>query len=360
MQPQVNGTVDLDNPLAVGQHDTQGMLRHILALPGQIQSAWRLVQALALPADYSTVDAVVVLGMGGSAIGGDLVRAIAGGQLKVPMTVVRDYELPAFVGPSTLAIASSYSGETEETLSAFEAAQARGAKCLAIATGGTLLNRARTAGLPAIQFDYPSQPRAALGYSTFLLLGVVGRLGLVAVKSADVAEAVDLLSAMADELSPAVPTSQNEAKQLAQFLRGKVAVVYGGALAEVARRWKGQLNENSKTWAYFEAFPELDHNAVVAYQDPAGLRERLAVVMLSSDYDHPRTRLRLQVTGELMDRYGVAHRTVRARGNSYLAQVFSAIYVGDFASYYLAALYEVDPTPVEAIAYLKAELARRG
>ena len=351
--------IHLDDPRAVAAKDSEGMLGHILALPEQIRSAWHLARAFSPPADYARIDAAVVLGMGGSAIGGDLVRTVVGGELKAPLLVLRDYELPAFVGPSTLVIASSHSGGTEETLTAFAAARERGARCLAISTGGALLSQARAAGLPTIQFDYPSQPRAALGYSATLLLGVLDRLGLVSDKSADVAEAADLLSTMAGELGPTVPAERNLAKQMAQFLHGKVAVIYAGALAEVARRWKGQINENSKTWAYFEAFPELDHNAVVAYQDPAGLRDRLAVVMLASDYDHPRTRLRLRVTGELMDRYGVAHRTVQARGQSYLAQVFSAGYVGDFASYYLAALYGVDPTPIEAIAHLKAELAKR-
>ncbi len=351
--------VDLDNPQDVTRRDAEGMLGHILALPEQVRAAWQLSRSFTAPADYRQPDAVVVLGMGGSAIGGDLVRTAVSGELKVPLAVVRDYALPAFVGPSTLVIASSHSGETEETLTAFEAARARGSKCLAITTGGTLLSRARAAGLPAIQFSYASQPRAALGYSTTLLLGVLDRLGLVGDKSADVAESADLLAAMAGELRPETPTGQNPAKQVARFCEGKVVVAYGGVLAEVARRWKGQVNENAKSWAYFEAFPELDHNAVVAYQDPAGLRDRIAVVMLASDYDHPRVRVRFQATGDLMDRYGVAHQTVAARGKSLLAQIFSTGYVGDFASYYLAALYGVDPTPIEAISQLKAELSRR-
>ena len=352
--------LDLDSPSEVVARDSQGMLGHILALPEQIRAAWRLARALDAPASYSSVEAVVVLGMGGSAIGGDLVRTVVAGELKVPLVVVRDYALPAFVGPGTLVIASSHSGETEETLSGLDDALARGCRCLAISTGGTLLARARSGGLPALQFDYPSQPRAALGYSALLLLGALARLGLIADKSADVAEAADLLSTMAGELGPAVPTERNPAKQVARLLKGRVAVVYGGVLAEVARRWKGQLNENGKAWAYFEAFPELDHNAVVAYEDPAVLRERLAVVMLSSDHDHPRTRLRFEVTAELLDRYGVAHRTVAARGQSLLAQVLSAGYVGDFASFYVAALNGVDPTPIEPIVHLKSELAGRG
>jgi glucose/mannose-6-phosphate isomerase len=211
-----------------------------------------------------------------------------------------------------------------------------------------------------VRFSYASQPRAAVGYSTLLLLGVLDRLGLVQPKGEDVAETVDLLRAMSGELGLDVPLERNPAKELALFLQGKVPVVYGGFLAEVARRWKGQFNENSKTTACFEAFPELDHNAVVGYQDPGGLRGSLAFVMLASDYDGQRTRLRLEVTGELMERYGASYRTVAARGRSRLAQVFSAAYVADFASYYLAALYGVDPTPIEAIDHLKAELASRG
>jgi len=356
--------IDLDNARAIVAKDSDGMLGHILGLPKQIEAAWSLTRSFDPPADYRAThwkpSAIVVLGMGGSAIGGDLVRTVVGSELKAPLLVVRDYDVPAYVGPTTLVIASSHSGQTEETLNAFKTALARGAKGLVISTGGTLLKRAEEAGLPAIQFAYPSQPRAAVGYSTTLLLGVLCRLGLVADKSADVAEAVALLTSMIDELKPEVPTERNLAKQLAQFFAGKTAVVYGGVLAEVARRWKGQFNENAKTWAFFEALPELDHNAVVGFQDPAKLRDHLAVVTLTSSFDSPRVTVREQVTDELMTHYGVPHRTVAARGKSLFAQVFSALYVADYLSYYVAALYEVDPTPIEAINHLKAELAKRG
>jgi glucose/mannose-6-phosphate isomerase len=351
---------DMNDARALSARDSQGMLGHILGLPDQIQAAWRLVQGVELPREYRDVDAVVVLGMGGSAIGGDLVRTVVGHELRVPLTVVRDYELPGFVSASTLVVASSHSGATEETLSGVEAALARGAKVLAISSGGKLVERVGASGRPTVRFTYVSQPRAAVGYSTLLLLGVLDRLGLVSPKGEDVAETVILLRTMAGELGPDVPLERNPAKDLALFIQGKVPVIYGGFLAEVARRWKGQFNENAKTSAFFEAFPELDHNAVVGYQDPGNLRGGLAFVMLASDYDYPRTRLRLEVTGELMERYGVSYRRVAARGRSRLAQVFSAAYVADFASFYLAALYAVDPTPIEPIDHLKAELASRG
>ena len=352
--------VDLNDSQAIRAKDGQRMLGHILGLPDQIAAAWQLVQGVELPREYRDAATVVVLGMGGSAIGGDLVRTVVAHELRAPLLVNRDYELPAFVSASTLVVASSHSGSTEETLTGVEAALGRGAKVLAISTGGKLLEKVSAAGRPTIRFSYASQPRAAVGYSTLLLLGVLDRLGLVSPKGEDVTETVGLLRTMAGELGLDVPTERNPAKELALFVQGKVPVIYGGYLAEVARRWKGQFNENAKTTAFFEAFPELDHNAVVGYQDPGNVDDCLAFVMLSSDYDTARTRVRLEVTGELMERYGLSYRTVAARGKSRLPQVFSAAYVADFVSYYLAALYGVDPTPIEPIDHLKAELASRG
>ncbi|HIC93803.1 MAG TPA: bifunctional phosphoglucose/phosphomannose isomerase, partial [Anaerolineae bacterium] len=235
----------------------------------------------------------------------------------------------------------------------------RGAKLLAITTDGRLVERARELGVPLLTFSYQSQPRAALGHSLIPLVGVLVKLGLVADKSADLEEAARVMEALQEEIGGAVPLAENPAKRLARRLHGHLPVVYGaGPLAEVARRWKTQFNENSKAWSFFEQLPELNHNAVVGYQFPADLAEKVVIVMLTSPLDHPRHRVRFRVTREILARRGIACEEVEARGQSPLAQMLSLVHFGDYVSFYLAMLYEVDPTPVEVIAYLKERLAQ--
>jgi len=351
--------IDLDNWTRFRETDSDDMLGRIAELPQQCHDAWRNVQGFELPHEYRQVSKIVILGLGGSAIGGDLLRALAEPECALPMVINRDYNVPAFVNAETLVIASSYSGNTEETLAAFEEARGKGAALLAITTDGQLAQRAREWGAPLLTFSYKSQPRAALGYSLVSLIGIVQKLGLIADKSADLAEAAVVIEAWQGEIRETVPSAQNPAKQLARRLYGHLPVVYGaGYLAEVAHRWKTQFNENAKAWSFFEQLPELNHNAVLGYQFPPDLAEKVVVVMLTSSLDHPRNKVRFQVTQEILTRQGVACETVEARGQSSLAQILSAIHFGDYVSYYLAMLYQVDPSPVPVINYLKERLAQ--
>jgi glucose/mannose-6-phosphate isomerase len=192
------------------------------------------------------------------------------------------------------------------------------------------------------------------------LIGVVQKLGFIGDKFPDLEEAIAVMEALQGEIGKAVPLSRNPAKQLAKRLYGHLPVVYGsGYLAEVAHRWKTQFNENAKAWSFFEQLPELNHNAVVGYQFPEELAERILVVMLVSSLDHPRNKARFQVAQEILTRRGIVYQTVVARGKSPLAQMLSAIHFGDYVSFYLAMLYKADPTPVEVIDYLKQRLAQR-
>jgi glucose/mannose-6-phosphate isomerase len=349
---------ELDNLSLLKKVDPDDMLRRVAELPWQCRDAWAKVTALELPDDDRPIRNVVVLGIGGSAIGGDLMRTLAASECPMPIVVNRDYTLPTFVGSETLAIVSSYSGNTEETLTTFELAHQAGARLVVFATGGKIAARAREWDLPLFSYDYSSQPRAALGYSLVPLLGLLDRLGLVADKAADVEEAAAVMDAWQAEISETVPFEKNAAKQLAAQLHGRLPVVYGsGYLSEVARRWKGQFNENAKTWGAFEQMPELNHNAVVGYDWPADLAAKVAVIMLRSSLDHPRNSVRFDVTAEILSQKGVTCETVHARGKNPLAQVLSTIHFGDYVSYYLAILNRADPTPVETIAYLKGRLA---
>jgi glucose/mannose-6-phosphate isomerase len=352
--------IDLDN-LDLARLDTWDMHRRTQELPQQCRDAWQAVQSLPLPADYAAVDRVAIAGMGGSAIGGDLARAIVGREARLPISVLRDYDVPGWVDSRTLFIASSYSGNTEETLSAFAQASQRGAKIVAVTTGGKLQAAAEETGVPTFVFSYRSAPRAALGYSLMAILGVFYKVGLIADMTTDIAETVEVLEKLKGEIDVGVPMAVNPAKRMAINLHGKLPVVYGaGLLADVARRWKTQINENTKGWAFFEVLPELDHNALEGYRFPAELAERVVVIMLTSTLDHPRVTLRQRLTGQILGRAGVPVQTVVGRGQSALAQVLSAVHFGDYVSLYLAFLYGVDPSPMPAVDFLKAELSKAG
>jgi glucose/mannose-6-phosphate isomerase len=351
--------MNLDDPVKFEALDAENMLWHISQMPRHMERAWALAQQLDFPQKYREVKHVVILGMGGSAIGGTLLQGLVAQECPVPVTIVRDYTVPAFVrGDDCLVVASSYSGNTEETLSAFGEALARGVRGTAITTGGKLQVLARSRNLPIISYDYEGQPRAALGYSFTLLLGLFHHLGLLEDPAAAVSEAVDVMDAWQEELGPEVFTEQNPAKRLAERLVGQLPVVYGSDfLVAVANRWKTQLNENAKHWAFFEALPELHHNSVVGFGIPEVTRDHTVAVMLRSGLDHPRVKVRWEVTQELLSREGVTSEVLHARGESALAQMFSLIHLGDYVSFYLGMRNEVDPTPVKSIDFLKQRLA---
>lgn len=350
---------DLDDLTIYQRLDSAGMLGQIKGLPAQCRDAWEKALQFRLPRGYRNADKVVVLGMGGSAIGGDLLRSLAHRLRRPLIFVVRDYDLPPFVDENTLVIASSYSGNTEETLSAFS--QALDIRChkLAMTTGGRLGEMARKAGVPVFTIEHAAPPRAALGYSLMPLIAFFQQLDLFKDMSAEVAEMLGTLEDYLAQCSETVPTAVNPAKQLARNLHGKIAVIYGaGIMSEVARRWKTQINENSKAWAFFEVLPELNHNAVVGYEMPKELAAKLFVVMLRSSHTHHRTLLRYEVTAQLLGQHGIPHQIVNAPRKGELAQMMGMVYFGDWVSYYLALLYGVDPTPVKAIDYLKTRLSQ--
>jgi glucose/mannose-6-phosphate isomerase len=351
--------VNLDDPKVYKKYDPEGMREHIKGLPAQCQKAWQAAMNFSLPPHYANVDKVVILGMGGSAIGGDLVRSLIQPEAKVPVIVHRDFDLPPFVDARTLVIASSYSGNTGETLSAFEAALASGYKKLVITTDGKLKELAKVDNIPVFKIEYESQPRAAIGFSFLPVLCFMQKLGFISDKTEDVAEAIRLMEQLSDRLDEKSPLKRNIAKRLAQKLYGRLPVIYGaGITAEVAHRWKTQINENSKAWGVYEVFPEISHNTAVGFPLPKEIASKIRVVLLSSPGFNDRMKLYYDVTGELLEKAGVAYESVDAEGESPLAQMMSMIMLGDFVSYYLAILYKVDPTPAKAIDYLKGRLAK--
>ncbi len=353
-------TIDLNSTTLYPTFDPGDMLQTIRDLPRQVRDAWQIAQAGALPADYAEIDRLVIGGMGGSAIGGDLLAGLMQRRGTVPVEVVRGYDLPAYLGGGReLFVASSKSGNTEETLSLLEQALEREMKVIAVTTGGKIGARVEELGLPVWTFSYEATPRASIGYSVALLLGLVSRLGVLPEVELALDEAVTELEALQPTLLPEVATESNPAKTLAQRLEGKLPVFFGsGFLMAVARRWKTQLNENAKSWAVWDELPELNHNSVVGFGLPKAVVPHLAVVGLRSNHDHPRVRVRWEVTQDLLTRNNLLAFEIYGQGDSPLAQLLTLIHFGDFVSYYVAALNGVDPTPVANIDYLKQQLAQ--
>jgi len=342
---------------AIKRGDPEDMLGRIKELPKQIQDAWQVTRAAQLPPAYGDVRNITVIGMGGSAIGGDLAAALLADELKVPMSVHRDYGLPAFIGRDSLVIASSYSGNTEETLSAFEEARKRGAKVLALTTGGTLATQARAANYPVVTFSYKARPRATLGYSLGLVLGSLTRLGLTRDLSADIDAAIADLAKLEERVHEGART--NDAKKLAIELYGRVTFAYGaGVMGVMARRVKGQWNENAKNWSAYDVMSELNHNAVVGFPNPQIAREAITVLLLRSDRDNPRHKIRFDVTRELLDRASIQHKSLQFGGTNLLSEVLQMTLFTDYVSFYVALLNGADPSPNTAIDYLKDRLAK--
>lgn len=352
----------LDDARALRKLDPGGMLGALRGLPAQCREAWDTARGLKLPDSYDEIDRIVVLGMGGSAIAGDLWRVLLQRECAVPVFNVRQYDLPPFVDERTLVIASSFSGETEEVLSAFQQALAMPCPKIVVTTGGQLLTTARANGVPLFAFHYEQEPRSAIGWTLMPMLAIAEALHLMQGVEKDVAESVKVLEALVAKIGDDVPAAKNAAKKMARALHEKLPVVYGaGPLTEVAHRWKTQLNESAKTWAFYEELPEVHHNAIIGYELPGGVARETAVVFLeSATLVHPRVQLRYDFTKKLLKDADVSALTATATGKSALAQMLSLTLFGDFVSAYLAFLYGVDPTPTAVIDELKAWLKKQG
>jgi glucose/mannose-6-phosphate isomerase len=348
--------VDLDD-LEVLRVDGSGMLDLLLDLPEQLQMGERLGLSADLPS-ATDVRAIVVTGMGGSSISGDLLRAYLHVECHVPLMVNRHYSLPAFVGPETLVCAVSFSGNTEETLSAFGEARARGASLLAVTSGGQLAEMADAWRIPCVRVPEGLPPRATLGYLFTPMLVTLARLGLIADQSAPLAEAIEVLRELGAQYRPGIETFRNLPKALAIDLHDKFPVIYGVQdLSDVvAYRWRTQFNENSKVLASHQAFPELNHNEVVGWQGVLASALQPWVVLLRDPQELARVALQIDITKTFLQERAAGLTEVWSRGHSRLARLFSLLYTGDFTSYYLALLRGVDPKPVEAIDRLKSRL----
>lgn len=344
----------LDNQKELCTFDSFGMLQTLDMFPSQCQDALRLGDKFDWKPTID-IDRIVVCGMGGSAMAGEIVSRFS----RVPSEVVRGYKLPSYIDDRTLLIAISYSGNTAETLSCLEQGMDSGAPALIISSGGRIEEIGNEKEIPWLKIPSEYQPRAATGYLAIPLLVVLSRLGLL-VEIGSWENVLLELDRVTEQCALSTPAIENPAKLLAHTLNGCIPLIYGtaGNTDLVAMRWKTQINENAKQPAFWNTFPELNHNEIVALTR-SDLLSNQHILLLQSEFDLPENSLRMEVMKPLFEKNGVSFTAVPAEGDGMLAQIFSQIYFGDYVSTYLAFLNKVDPTPVALIEEFKTALAQQ-
>jgi len=345
------------NREGISEVDTHDLLEDVLAIPEHLRDAKWKVDSANLE-QWDSPGGLVVAGMGGSAIGGALARAALGDQASRPIMSSREYGVPAWTTPDTTVLCASYSGETEETLAAYEAAGALGAKRVVVTTGGRLAKQARADSVPVIPVAGGFQPRAAVAYMFVAALEVAWLSGCAPRMSTEIDTAADGLEARVVEWGPEAK-SDSTAKQLAMSLHGTIPVITGAGVTEpIAYRWKTQINENAKLPAFAHELPEADHNEICGWDGSSDLGRFSAVFLEDSD-QHPRTRDRFTLTEQLISGDATATHRVSTVGRTAVERVMSLVLLGDLVSLYMAVLRGVDPTPVEILVRLKDLLAER-
>ncbi len=345
----------LDDVKRIASIDRKDMLGSVEGMPEHLSEGVRRGRKAGPP--RSAPDEVVVCGIGGSAIGGDALKAWLSTEGDVRCEVARGYALPRHVGRQSLVVVSSYSGNTEEALSMLEDARARTSKVVTVSSGGRLAEVSESLSLPHVGVPAGMVPRASFGYMFGALLGVVERAG-VASPGKQLEEASRVLSQMNGTCSRGTATQDNPAKRMAHELHGTVPVVIGhGMSAPVAKRWANQMNENAKSVAFSSELPEMDHNEIVPWAaDPRS--QGFSAVFLDHDFSDRRMGPRLEATRDMVCRRSRAH-VVKALGVSPLAQIMSLVVLGDYVSVYSAVLRGEDPSTTAPIEELKRILSKK-
>ncbi len=338
--------------------DAEKMLDKVLGLPDQMAEAWGLADELAecMPAGAQTL---IVCGMGGSAIGGQLLRDLIAEDSDVSVHIERGYTLPAFVGKDTPVVCVSYSGNTEEVLSCFHDGLERGAPMAVISSGGILTEEAKKAGIPALSIPGGMPPRAAIGYLFTPLLKLASCWGFCSIDEEEFRSVLRKTRKLLDKCSLEADLAGNTPMQLAKRLYGKIPLVYSanGLLVGAAYRWKCQFNENSKCMAFVNNFPELGHNEIMGWDSPEKIRQEIFLIMLTDVDDHPRVGKRMSVTYDILEPLAAGAIKLNSVGGpgfaGRLARLLSVVALGDLTSVYLAVESGKDPTPIDKIEEIK-------
>jgi len=358
----------LDRIDEIKKIDASDMLGHCMKTPEYSRDAVARAERMEVPVKvnisrkvsikYQKPRHVVVTGMGGSAIGGEILRDWLRDELTIPIEVSRDYTLPAYVDEETLVFVVSYSGETEETLSSF--ADALRKKCLivSITSGGHLLSFSKKLNLPFVQIPDGLPPRAALPYLFFPLPILLEKIDVLSNVEEEIDETIRVMKGLGEGNSPSVPVKNNFAKKLALELMDTVPVVYGfKQYNAIAHRLKTQFNENSKVVSTYDVFPELNHNEVVGWEAPEIVTKHFSVMIIRDPNEHAEIKRRIEATKSLALKGAKKVLEIYASGEGKLARMFSVLHMGDFVSVYLAILQNKDPTPVKTISAIKKEFS---
>jgi glucose/mannose-6-phosphate isomerase len=342
----------------IARIDASDQLTDILAIPEHLRDAlWKVESAGLEP--WDSPNGIIVAGMGGSAIGGEFARAILGDHASRPLLTARAYGLPSWTTNETTVVCASYSGNTEEALTCYEAAGVIGARRVVVTSGGKLAEFARADGVPVIPVAGGYQPRAAVAYMTVGVLEVAALAGVGPRMNSEIDVAADHLEELVIEWGPD-GVDAGEAKTLARALNGTVPIIAGAGLTTaIAYRWKSQINENAKSPAYSQELPEMDHNEIEGWVSASDFG-RFSAVFLDDDDTHPRVKERMELTSRLIKPGSAGVHRVNSRGRTTVERVFSLVLLGDLVSLYLAVLRGVDPEPVELLQALKSELTRGG
>jgi glucose/mannose-6-phosphate isomerase len=351
----------LDNRELISRLDASDMLRLISGLPDQCQEAYKIGKGSNIVRPDHRIDNIVFAGLGGSAVGADIIRVYLQNELRVPVVVSRNYTLPDFVGGNTLLFCSSYSGNTEETLSSFKDGLKKGAYIITLGSGGRLKELSLKNGFRHIAIPSGFPPRTAVGYMSISVLAVLVKLGFIKDRQREINELYSALKELRDrEIGIEVALEKNISKSLASRLYGKYCIVYGtsDSTEAISMRWRGQIAENSKALSSSHVFPEMNHNEIVGWEFPKKLLKDFKVVILRDKDDHVRTKRRIDISKKIIKESGTEIFELERKELSRLVRLFSLIYIGDFVSFYLAVLNGIDPTPVKRVDYLKAQLAK--
>jgi glucose/mannose-6-phosphate isomerase len=353
----------LDNLSAIQRVDRSSMLKRACALAQECRQGWQMgLHWSAFSHAHRRASGLAVVGMGGSAIGADLIQGILREGATRPIWVNRTYTVSRWMGRNILVLACSYSGNTEETLTASKQAYQNGAHVAAITSGGQLAEWARRKGIPLLIIPSGLPPRSALGYLAMAPLGLLVRLGWVRLNEDVVERSCQALDrAIATQFSPSIPVSDNPAKRLAIQLKGRLPILYGasGGWEGVTYRWRTQLEENAKTLAFHHIFPEATHNEISGWLEPKGLMRRLIALFFNDPAMHPKILRRMEFTDGIVRGQGAKTIRISMPGRSFLERLLKLTALGDFTSIYLGILYRHDPTPVHRVEDLKAYLKSR-
>jgi glucose/mannose-6-phosphate isomerase len=354
----------LDNLQRVRALDRSHMADSLAALPDQIAQSYLETQNLKIPTAYRRARNIVLNGMGGSGLPGELAEALFSDRLKIPFKIINGYQLPATVNQDTLYIISSYSGTTEEPISTLVAAKRRRAKILGITSGGRLGPLMKKNRIPGYIFDAKynpcGQPRMGLGYSLFGLLGMLSKAGQIKIDNRTMEELLIFLRRFGRQLNVAKETKHNTAKQIAQFFRGHSPVIVASEfLAGNAHLFRNQLHENSKSYANYFILPELNHHLMEGLRFPAEVRPLIRFLLIESALYLPNNRKRYKVTKKVLDRNRLKHLTYRPKSDRKLIQSAEIMLLGGYTSFYLAMLNRIDPAAIPWVDYFKRELKKK-